>query len=328
MKAKAVVFTGKREVEVREIDVPELAEDQVLIDVTYSWISIGTESSFLKQERIAGDAAYKPGDPPPFPQVPGYQKVGVVRALGSNVNGLEIGDNVFATVSEVEGMMFPYGGHVSPAVTYVSQVWKLPEGASPIAYSGMVLAQVGYNCGIKPPVQPGDLAVVIGDGLVGHWAAQTLLQRGANVIVLGRHDKRLSLLPDGVRGINTRHIDISDGLGSQEHNVQIVVDTVAAMDTFEAIRPLMKHGSHLVSAGFHGENGYIHIPTIRGQEITLHCPSGWEKTRMDAALRGIHEGWLQTEPLITHIVDVAQARDVWDMILNKQEFCLGVVLKW
>src|SRR5436853_88935 len=82
----------------------------------------------------------------------------------------------------VSGCFFPTGGHVSPAVAHRSQVWKLPGSVEPLAAAGLVLTQVGYNCGMRPALQPGDAVVVLGDGLVGHWSAQTLQHRGARVL--------------------------------------------------------------------------------------------------------------------------------------------------
>ncbi|MBP1994536.1 zinc-binding dehydrogenase [Paenibacillus eucommiae] len=327
MEAKAVVFTDKMKVAFQAVEIPEPARDQVLIDVEYSWISIGTESSFLRQERISGEMAYKEGDPSPFPHVPGYQKVGVIRAIGPDVEGLAVGDYVFATMGEVNGMFFPSGGHISPSLTDASQVWKLPQGANPIAYSGLVLTQVGYNCGMRPPVQSGDVAVVIGDGLVGQWAAQTLLHRGAEVIVLGRHEERLRLLPESIRGINVKEVQVTEAVQAYK-GINIVVDSVGAMDTFYELQPLMKQNSHFVSAGFLGTTGTIDIQTLRAQEITLYCPSGGDKVRLDATLQGIDEGWLLTEELITHQFSVEQAAEAWELILDKRQFCLGVVLKW
>ncbi len=327
MEAKAVVFTDKLKVAFQTVLVPEPDSGQVVVDVTHSWISIGTESSFLRQERATGEAVFKEGDPAPFPHVPGYQKVGVVSALGADVEGLEIGDVVFASVSEVSGMHFSFAGHVSPAVTSADQVWKLPKVASPIAYSGLVLTQVGYNCGMRAPVKPGDVAVVIGDGLVGQWSAQTLLHRGAEVIVLGRHRERLSLLAHGIRGINTKEISVADALQGYE-GVHVVVDTVGAMNTFAELQPFITHNSHLVSAGFLGSSGVVDIQTLRAQEITLHCPSGWTKERMDATLKGIEEGWLTTENLITHQYPADEAETAWEIILDKSQPCLGVVLNW
>ena len=68
----------------------------------------------------------------------------------------------------------------------------LPAGLDPVAYAGLVLTQVGFNCGSRSPVTPGSTAVVIGDGLVGQWAGQTLVQRGARVVMVGRHPDRLA----------------------------------------------------------------------------------------------------------------------------------------
>jgi 2-desacetyl-2-hydroxyethyl bacteriochlorophyllide A dehydrogenase len=327
MKGTAVVFTDRLKVAYQEVEIPEPGPQDVVIDVEYSWISIGTESSFLRGERITGEQSYRETDPWPFPHVAGYQKVGTVRSVGAEVQGLQPGDRVFATVSQVSGMFYSFGGHINPSVTHFSQVWKLPSGKPPIDYSGMVLTQVGYNCGSRAPVRPGDHAVVIGDGLVGQWAAQTLLHRGAIVTVLGRHDERLRYLPEAVTGVNTRRTSVAEAMeGGKE--VRIVVDSVGAMETVQQLRRFMVRDSHWVSAGFLGTNGWVDIQSLREQEITLYTPSGWSKERMDRTLQGITEGWLQTGPLITHRFKAEQAEAAWNLILENKELCLGVILEW
>ncbi len=327
MRAEAVVFTGVRQVRYMEVEAPEPGPEDVVIELEYSWISNGTESSFLYGERVSGEQVTRPGDELPFPQVAGYQKVGIVRSCGERVQGLKPGDRVFASVSKVNGMKFDSGGHVNPSVTHKSQVWKLPEGVDPLAYSGMVLTQVGYNCGIRPAVAPGDRAVVIGDGMVGQWAAQTLAHRGAEVTVLGRHDRRLALLPPSIHSYNLKKDSLAQWL-SDRTDLAIVVDTVGAMNTFRELKPAMKLNSHLVSAGFLGMAGMVDIQELRAQEITLHCPSGWTKGRMDDTLIGISEGWLQTTPLITHKFPAEEAGEAWRLIMDKSECFLGVVLEW
>ncbi|MHA6484855.1 hypothetical protein ACX1C1_23475 [Paenibacillus sp. strain BS8-2] len=327
MRAEAVVFTGMRQVSFMEVDVPDPGPEDVVIDLAYSWISNGTESSFLFGERISGEQVTRPGDELPFPQVAGYQKVGIVRSVGEQVTELSPGDLVFASISMVNGMKFDYGGHINPSITPASQVWKLPADADPIAYSGLVLTQVGYNCGLRPAVESGDIAVVIGDGMVGQWAAQTLAHRGANVTVLGKHDRRLALLPSTIRTFNLKEHDLADWIGNRS-DIAVVVDTVGAMDTFRELRPAMKLNSHLVSAGFLGNEGTVDIQELRAQEITLHSPSGWTKERMDDTLIGIRDGWLQTKPLITHRMKAEDAEQAWRIIMDKSEFFLGIVLEW
>ncbi len=327
MRGEAVVFTDVRQVQFMEVELPEPGPEDVVIDLEYSWISNGTESSFLYGERISGEQVTRPGDVLPFPQVAGYQKVGIVRSVGEKVKGLAIGDRVFASISKVNGMKFDSGGHINPSVTDASQVWKLPDGCDPLAYNGMVLTQVGYNCGIRPAVEPGDVAVVIGDGMVGQWAAQTLAHRGADVTVLGRHDDRLALLPSHIRSYNLKRHSLSDWIGDRG-DIAVVVDSVGAMGTFRELKPAMRLNSHLVSAGFLGAEGMVDIQELRPQEITLHSPSGWTTARMDATLAGIRDGWLSTTPLISHRFPAEKAAEAWQLIMDKTEPFLGIVLEW
>src|SRR5205809_2647737 len=127
MRAHAAVAVVPWKVEYAPVEAPDPGDEDVVIRVLHSWISNGTEGSFIRGERIAGDTPRQESDPLPFPHVPGYQKVGVVEWIGPEAclrNGqIAVGDTVFATVSRVEGMFYPTGGHVSPAIDHVSRLW-------------------------------------------------------------------------------------------------------------------------------------------------------------------------------------------------------------
>ena len=332
MKGRAVVATAPGRVAFQEVTVPEPTDEDVVVRVRHSWISNGTEGSFVRGERIAGDTPRGPSDPLPFPHVPGYQKVGVVERVGAAVQNVAVGQTVFATVSKVEGQFYPFGGHLSPAVTHRGQVWPLPEHVRPVAASGLVLTQVGYNVGMRPHLEPGDAVVVLGDGLVGHWAAQTLQQRGARVLLAGRHDERLARFMAGPddRIVNVTRDDLAGIIRAwaSAGGVQAVADTVGSVSSLEALYPVLRRGGHLVSAGFHGPNGQIDIQKMRDRELTLHAPAGWTTERMDATLDLLARGVLQTEPLITHRYPVERAGDAFDLILSRREPFLGVVLDW
>jgi len=327
MQAQAVVAVGRGHVEFQTVTVPE----DVVVRLTHSWISNGTEGSFVRGERIGGDTPRAETDPLPFPHVPGYQKVGIVASIGPDVSHVAVGDTVFATVSGIEGMFYPFGGHISPAVTHKSQVWKLPPEVDPVAASGLVLTQVGYNVGQCPALVPGDAAVVIGDGMVGHWAAQTLKHRGARVLMLGRHDERLQLFEVGPedRRINIRETDVVQAVRDWAgRSVQVVADTAGSMPTVLSLFPAMRRFSQFVSAGFYGDAGQIDVQKMRDYEMTLLTPAGWTGERMDRTLELLQQGVLQTLPLITHRFPVTQAAEAFGLILSRREPVLGVVLDW
>ena len=331
MLANAVVATAPREIAFGLIEVPEPGPQDVVLRVLHSWISNGTEGSFVRGERIAGDTPRRETDPLPFPHVPGYQKVGVVVAVGDKVTDLDVGDLVFATVSWVKRMFYGHGGHVSPAVTARSQVWKLPAGLDPVAASGLVLTQVGYNAGMRPVLEPGDAAVVLGDGMVGHWTAQTLQQRGARVLLAGRHNSRLGLFAcrEGDLTVNTHDEDLGAAVAAwAPEGLQVLVDTVGSVEATEALLPQMRHFGQVVSVGFYGTQGLFDAQKLRARELAFYAPSGWQKKRMDETLDWLAQGKLTTTHLISHRFPVAQAEEAFARILNKHEGVLGVVLDW
>ena len=331
MKSNAVVFTAPNTVEYRTVRCPDPGPDDVVVKVTRSWISNGTEGSYLRGERVDGDTPFRPGDPWPFPVVAGYQKIGKVDWVGENVDDLDIGETVFATIGRVEGMHHGYAGQVSPSLCPREEIWKLPEGVEPLAFAGMVLVQVGYNAGIRPAVGIGDPAVVVGDGLVGQWAAQTLAWRGAEVVLVGHHDHRLekfATLPYR-HVLNATRGDWAEAVHAQfPDGVQVVADTVGSMAVMKRAQKVLRRSGHLVSAGFYGTRDALPLQPPRYGEFVIDLVSGWTRPRMDETLRLIAGGYLETLPLITHHCPVEDAAKAWRLIEGKAEPVLGVILEW
>lgn len=334
MKSSAVVFTARNQVEYREIESPEPGPEDVVIELHHSWISNGTEGSFLRGERISGDVAWHPGDPEPFPMVAGYQKVGRVLSVGAAVARFAPGDWVFASMSRVCGMFDnQYAGHVSPSVCHQGAVMPLPAGLDPVAFSGLVLTQVGYNCGSRPPVQPGQVALVVGDGLVGQWAGQALAARGAKVVMVGRHADRLDRFAqhgttiragadNGVTAV--RELDLG--------GIQVLVETSGSMTVMSDFLPLMRRNAHMVVAGFYPKatevNLLLALQQFRNYELSFDLVSGATAERLEETMRWVADRRLDTLGLITHRFPVEQAAGAWALIESKREPVLGVVLDW
>ena len=332
MKAEAVVFTAPHEVAYETIECPDPGPEDVVVRVLHSWISNGTEGSYLRGERIAGDTAFREGDPWPFPIVSGYQKIGYVESYGANVTDLEKGELVFAVCGNVCGMFESWAGHVNPSVTPRRQVFKLPSAPEPLAYAGLVLTQVGYNCGSRSPLRIGDKAIVIGDGLVGQWAAQTLAWRGAHVLLVGRHADRLrhfSRKPfQHVHNLKDDPDWIAAANKLFPERAAVAVDTVGAARVMEDFFHVLPRFGHAVSAGFYGTADAVALQPLRYGELSIDLVSGWQPERMIETIRLIAGGYLETLPLITHHFPARKAAEAWTLIESKSEPVLGVILDW
>lgn len=328
MKSQAVVFTGHNQVAFQEVDCPDPGPGDVVVNVTHSWISNGTEGSYLRGERIEGDTPWRPGDPTPFPVAAGYQKVGLVDWVGSDVKDLKPGDSVFVSVSNINNMFEPRGGHVSPSVSGRGAVIKLPPGLDPVAYSGLVLTQVGFNCGERPHIQPNEPAVVVGDGLVGQWAAQMLASRGAEVVLIGRHKDRLAHFSKGETMFEDNGNWTEAIKEKFPEGIQVGVDTVGSLTVVDQLRDCMKRFAHLVSAGFYGTEDTMALQPPRYKELSIDLVSGATPDRLERTIELVADGTLQTLPLITHRFPVDQAAKAWELIESKKEPVMGVVLEW
>jgi 3-hydroxyethyl bacteriochlorophyllide a dehydrogenase len=333
MKSHAVVFTGPNQVAFQEVNCPEPGAGDVVMDLHHSWISNGTEGSFLRGERLSGDVAWRPGDPAPFPMIAGYQKVGRLTWVGAAVQGYAVGDWVYSSMSKVTGMFInDYVGHVSPSVCDARSLMPLPAGMDPVAFSGLMLTQVGYNCGTRSPIKPGQVAVVMGDGLVGQWAGQTLARQGAKVVMIGRHADRLAKFrPHGATVRGGADFGVAEvqalGLGP----VQVLVETVGDGSVLERYRPLMAHDGHMVIAGFYPAADVelrALLQTFRNHEISFDLVSGGSHARLAETMRWIADGRLDTLGVLTHRFPVEQAAQAWRLIQTKSEPVLGVVLDW
>jgi 2-desacetyl-2-hydroxyethyl bacteriochlorophyllide A dehydrogenase len=269
--------------------------------------------------------------------VPGYQKVGVIEWVGDAARhrkpDLREGQMVFATMTRCEGMRFPSGGHVERGPVPVSEVFRLPETAYPEAFAGAVLTQVGYNAGSRPPLEPGDPFLVIGDGLVGHWSAQTLRLRGARVAMLGRHQYRLDRFETGEHGLRLWagaedwRERLKEWAGGELAGLVDTVGNHTNMDQNLTLIGLIRRCGQYVTVGHHGPKPLDLCPFIR-RELTLHCPAGWSSARLGATLQLIAAEELSTLSLVTHRFPASAVAEAWSLIEAKKDETLGVLLEW
>lgn len=329
--ALAIVNVAPDRVELQEVGIPDPGPEEVVVRTRHSMISNGTERSVLAGERGYGRAE---GDPAaaPFPQVGGYQKTGVVEAVGKAVRGVAEGDWVFATMGRTTLREFPMAGHIAVSVQHESQVLRLPAGLDPVAASGLVTTQVGNNHGCRPPVAAGIRAIVVGDGLVGLWSAETLQARGAAVMLIGRHDERLATFqPVGdSRVVNEKRQDADQAAAEfAPGGAPVVIDTLTRAAALHRSLRFLAHDGHIVAGGYYIEGHHLlDYMQFTGREATLYTPGGWTRARLERTLDWVAKGRLQVLNKITHRWPVERAVEAFGLLVGRQEAFLGMVIEW
>ncbi len=308
-----------------DVDVAEPGPGQLLVRTTVSAVSPGTDGWV-----IAGRFSWMPTV---YPCVPGYQRSGVVCAVGPEVSGWKVGDRVIATIGlRHDAVRCQWGGHAALTVCVADDTYRLPDGVSQVDGAHLVVAQVGWNAASRIPIDPGEWVAVIGDGVIGLFAAQAARARGARVIVVGHRSQRLSAARRlGVEATIDAHgglvaANVRDIAGGRVRTIIDTVQGVAAQEAWiDAIEP--RAGS-IVYSGFTPGAAWADMGRLQQLELTAHFVSGWTRARMDAALAAMACGSLRAEPLVSDRVPAIRLPDYLRRIAAKDPDVIGVAVDW
>jgi 2-desacetyl-2-hydroxyethyl bacteriochlorophyllide A dehydrogenase len=326
MQTPSVVFEDINLTTVKTITIPEPEPGTVGIRTLYSSISGGTEGWALGQQFTWATT--------PYPCVPGYQRVGVIEALGDGVEDWQVGDKVFATIGSWDGPVKPFwGAHIAYGNTRTDQLFKIPDGVDDIEASATVVAQVGYNAASRAALAPGAWALVCGDGMIAQCAAQAIRTRGAQVILIGHREERLQLgaAYSSHYVINSHQANWTSEVlkitGGQP--VDVVLDSVQSETLQKQYMDLLTRGvGQIVYCGFTPGTVWADMGLLQQRELTTHFVSGWTRGRIEATLHLMQTDAMQIKPLLTHIVSYTNAPEMYRMNREKNAAFLGMVFDW
>lgn len=322
----AVVFQGPHQVGIGRLEMPPPRAGEIQIRTRYSGISGGTEGHVL-----AGRFTWTPAR---FPCVPGYQRIGVIEALGDGIQGWQLGQRVMATAGSWEGQVQPHwGAHVSLGNSPANEVYACPETASDGDLAHAVVAQVGLNAASRVSNIAGHWVLVYGDGLIGQAAAQCARLRGAKVILVGHRTDRLDLarLHSADAVINSHGEDVRTAVlnctgGSP---VFAVLDSVQGESVQREYMALLEPGlGQVVYCGNSAGTTWADMAVLQQRELTTHFVSGWTRARLEATLALMATGQLRIEALVTHRVSFERSAQMYEVNAQKSIPHLGMTLDW
>jgi len=324
---EAVVFEKPREVRVRRVQLPDLAPRDVLTRTLVSGISAGTEGWVLTNR-------YK-GTIDKFPHIPGYQRAGIVEAVGSQVTRFKPADRVFSRGSKLApGQdIHPesWNGQMGMAVCEEQTLVPLPDRASlEEAAFGLVVA---VGCvGVKmAQVQPGEVVVVIGLGMIGQMSAQAGRRAGAKVIACDVIEKRVELARQ-----HSAHMaeccageEMSAVIAREGHErVDVVIETTGRSSMFEAALALIRWEGRIAMQGYYPDPIEIEFHRTHGRRAIVSFPCGWDEAALRWVIGAMGTEAVIVKPLITHEFPAARAPEAYRLLQERPAEALGVMLRW
>src|SRR6266540_2351333 len=332
MKTQAVVFPEPKRVELWEMELPDPGPDEVLVRTVYSGVSQGTERWAL----IARYDDY--GDDPSaaYPCSPGYQAAGVVDAVGASVTDLEPGDHVFAPGTRFLDPGHHYRGpcnasHSGYLGAARSDVTKVAPEVDLAAASLYHMAGVSRHGVRLTKVQPGELVVVIGLGMIGQMSAQAARRAGARVVATDRNPLRVEA---AAKHSADRVVDADAGNLEEvvreeaPDGADVVIDTTGNARIFGRCLGLIRREGRIAMQGYYPDPITIDFHPTHVVRPTVTFPCGWDDECNGELANDMAAGRIAIEPLISHRVPYRDAGSAYALVLEHPERSLGMVLAW
>lgn len=340
MRARQAVIVEPFKVEVRDVELPDPAANQILVQTAYSAVSPGTELAvwtgthqWLKDPNLPD---WK------FPFRSGYSAAGTIAAVGTGVSDWKPGDRV----------SFP-GNHASAELLTLGhergRLWKLPEGLDFEKAALACILRYGLGASIRVGLTLGRSAAVLGLGMIGQCALRCLLAAGANPVVgidavAMRREAAKKAGADAV-------LDASGDVKSQLRQAlgttgaEVVVDATGVPDAIPTAMALACDGGQVVVVGsprgkakevnFYDDlhRRYIEVSGAHGNMLFepahTRLAGAWDINKAQTwLLAALARGRLNLNGLITHRIAPEGLGEVYEGLLKKKEEFLGATLRW
>jgi alcohol dehydrogenase/L-iditol 2-dehydrogenase len=317
-------------VELRELPVPEIGEEEVLLQVG----AVSVCGSDVHQYH--GSQSW----PVAVPVVLGHEFGGAVAKVGKRVKTFKEGDRVVSeTASYICGqcMMcrtgaynlcpqrkgFGYGINGAMAGFVRVPERTLHHIPDSLPFEKAALTEpccVGYNCVIeKSKVKPGDTVVVLGPGPIGLLCAEMARLAGAgNLIVAGmaQDASRLQAAKElGVtHAINLQEINLKDfvyGLGDGL-GAHLVVDAAGASAALKTALDIVRPGGQITKVGWGPQPLGFSLDPLVQKAVTLQGSFSHTFQNWEMVVSMLASGQINLKPIISRVAGLQEWQDCFD----------------
>ncbi len=313
-------LAGFGNVRMIEVERPEPGPGQVLVEVKRSLISRGSElfRRYVLEESVS-------------PDIMGYSDAGEVVAVGPGIPDFSVGQRVMVSGPHAQYVL----GHASGPR---KGAFALPDDLTYEAATFLPLATSSILWMLTTPIEPGQTAVILGQGIVGSLCAQIIRKRDpGRVIVVDAYPLRCEIArklgPDAVIDVSRTDpvaevLRLTDGAGAD-----VVVECVGGnmgIRSFRQAQQMLAPGGaiHLIAKyqggplPLLGDNfmNKLLVAGIRTDHSRESC--------MEQAARMLADGRIRNSELITHRLSWEQTPDAYHLLYNNPDKALGVVLQW
>lgn len=312
---KAALLFEPYDIRIQEVDDPKIGPEDVLLEHIHTGIC-GTDVNRYK--------GFKGQEETVYPAILGHEFGGEVADVGEKVSRFQIGDRVYGIVNQSLSQYF----RVPQA-----ELFKLPHNVSLEEAQSIGPISGTLHATNLGGVKIGDVVVILGPGHAGLLLIQWAKIAGADcVVITGTRENRLRVARNfGVDiTVNIREEDpvkrvkdITGGLGAD-----VVVEATGRPDAVkQAIEMARAEGTVIVfGVGQELVDGFD-IFTVYRNRIRIMGTRGRTDIERKIATKYLASGKVTVKPFITHILPLEETKRAFEIVDQRLENAIRVVIR-
>jgi 2-desacetyl-2-hydroxyethyl bacteriochlorophyllide A dehydrogenase len=315
---RAAVLVAPQQVELQEVAVPVPGPQEVLVRLE----GCGVCGSNLPVWEGRPWFTY----PLPAGQ-PGHEAWGHIVRLGSDVQGLQVGDRI---------AMLSYAGFAEYDVAAEGAVVALPHALDGKPFPGEPLA-CAMNVFSRSGIRMGDSVAIIGIGFLGALLTTLAVNAGARVIAITRRPFALDI----ARAAGAEHTLVMDDHWrllaevkqlTGDQGCDVVIEAVGQQWPLDLAAELTRIRGRLVVAGYHQDGPRqvnMQLWNWRGLDV-INAHERDEAVYvagMRAAVDAVAAGILKPDPLFTHSLPLDEAAAAFALLAERPDGFLKALIR-
>lgn len=308
MHTDAVVMEAPESLAVRTVELNDPGDHDVVVDISWSGISAGTERLIW-----SGRMPHFPGMG--YPLVPGYESVGTVARVGRQTD-IGVGQSVFVPgatcFKDVRGL---FGASAAQLVIPAERAVPIPssfgERGTMLALAATAHHAIRSHNAALPEL-------IVGHGALGRLLARLTVAFGGAPTVWDTSSARTGT----EFGYPALHPD-----DDPRRDYGTIFDVSGAGAELDRLVARLARGGEIVLAGFYAEPVSFTFPPAFMREARFRVAAEWSPADLTAVTAMVAEGTLSLDDLITHSARPSEAVDAYGTAFNDPS-CLKMVLDW
>jgi len=311
-------------VELREVPVPEIGDEDVLLEVA----AVGVCGSDLHM--WTGDQGWRVN----YPCILGHEFAGIVREVGRRVTGFNAGERV---VSETAAVIDPanpmsrrglynldptrlgYGAAVDGAMTRFVRVparilHRVPDNLALEKAALTEPCSVAYNAtAINSRICPGDRVLILGPGPIGILCAAIARLCGAVVAVAGLERDRTRLAIAEEYGCSTIVGDVTDwAKGGDGLGVDGVIDATGISAALKVAMEVVRPAGWITKVGWGVQPMDFSLDPLVQKNVRLQGSFSHNWPIWERIIQLLSSGQLNIDPIIGGQWKLEQWKDAFE----------------